>query len=315
MAYQSQFKQTLHSFIKDLDRYNPTIGTKCMLERFDQLNMALVRNRLSPVLKSNEKSLKNKDNSLFNNSFIILPNIDLKDIWIGLSSGQKKKVWTYLNLLLALVDLFIDSVDNSVDNSVDEEKGKEEDIEFNPFVGVGKDGELGVNDIIGEDDDGPPEVGIGSMTKMLGLDKILDVENLQSELKNMNEEEIDKATQSIKSMIGPQMGGNAGNLIDNMLKNVTDELKNNDLSKGDPMKNIMKIAESVAAKMKPEIDDGDVDVDEMFKQKEGDEPNAFNMIGQMMNEAGNGGAFNPMMMIQQMMSSGMFNMPKHDGVD
>ena len=258
-----------------------------MLERFDQLNMALVRNRLSPVLKSNEKSLKNKDNSLFNNNFIILPNIDLKDIWSGLSSGQKKKVWTYLNLLLALVDLFDDSV---VDSAVDSAEGKEDDIEFNPFVGVGKDGELGVNDIIGEDE-GPPEVGIGSMTKMLGLDKILDVENLQSELKNMNEEEIDKATQSIKSMIGPQMGGNAGNLIDNMLKNVTDELKNNDLSKGDPMKNIMKIAESVAAKMKPEIDNGDVDVDEMFKQKEGDEPNAFSMIGQMMNDAGNGGAF------------------------
>ena len=337
MAYQIQFRDNLHNFIKDLDRYHSTVGTKCILKKFDQFNIVLIKNRMISILKDNSEFIKDRNISLFEYPFVILPDVDISFIWKNITSGQKKKIWTYLNLLLVMID-FVEVDTSDSERVVSIEKGKDLE-EFDPFVGVGGNDELCVDDMIGGDDlDGEESVGLASLSKMVGLDKMLGIENLQEELRNMNDEEIDKATESIKNMMGSSLDENSGALINNMLKNVTEELKSNDLSQGNPFENIMKIAESVASKMKPELDKGEIDMDKLFSQREeeGPEPgnmNPFAMIGQMMNEMNRngeepnmnpmniiqqmlgGGNMNPMDMIQQMMTNMPNQQPKPDEVD
>ena len=49
-----------------------------------------------------------------------------------------------------------------------------------------------------------------------------------------------------------------------MLTSISEEMKKNDMGTGDPFKNIMSIAESVAGKMKPSIEKNGIDISQLI---------------------------------------------------
>src|SRR5689334_8905240 len=95
--HYKNFITTLHKFIFDLNRYIPSDGTKEALQIYDKLDFAKVIFRLYHLLNNNLEKVKNKDETLFTSSFILLPNIDLSLYWTQLIKGQKDKLWLYLN--------------------------------------------------------------------------------------------------------------------------------------------------------------------------------------------------------------------------
>lgn len=89
------------------------------------------------------------------------------------------------------------------------------------------------------------------------------MEDLAKQLKNITKEQIDQATKSIKSLLGDVDEGTS-EMIDMMLNDITDELKKDDLSNGNPINNLTKIAECVAHKMMPKIDPNKVDMKKVW---------------------------------------------------
>ena len=127
----------------------------------------------------------------------------------------------------------------------------------------------------------------------------INLNQLTDQLKNMKQEDIDEATDTIRNMLGTNDNGAAGELISDMLTNIRDELQNEDISSGNPLNNIVKLAENVANKMKPKMDNSDVNVEDLFKSTK-------NLTDNCVDENGNnifGNGLNPFAMMNTMMNS------------
>ena len=250
------------------------------------------------MLSSNVNLLKNKDTKLFNLKekwddklvkITIIPAIDIGASWNLLDSETQDKIWLYMKALYINSMRMISNVNSSINtnSSIDDflSDYKEDAIlsdfwksypetsiiikkEFNPYVGVGTTNEnYGVAQMISGPEVLPDQVqpGIGGVAQMLGVDKMLNMKELSEHLKNLSPDEIEKATTSIKSMLGNVDEGTS-QMIDMMLNDISSELKKEDTASGNPMDNIVKIAETVAKGMMPKIDHNKVDMSKVWNQ-------------------------------------------------
>ncbi len=113
----------------------------------------------------------------------------------------------------------------------------------------------------------------------------------------MKKEDIDEATNSIKSLLGNNVDDNTSNLISDMLTNIKDELQKEDMSSGNPLDSIVKIAESVASKIKPKIEEDGIDMTQLWNSTQ-------TLANQCKDQNGNdlfGGNMNPFELVNQMM--------------
>lgn len=303
--YYQQFVKTLKNFIRDLNRYVPNEGCKKFLECFNDLDMYKVILRYEGMMREHEDKLKNMDESVFNNKLVVFPGIELQSLWKDIKEEKKKKIFTYLHMLLVISDMMIKSGESESKNANEEN--------FNPYLGVGNSSEsLSVSEICSNNlpEDKPTKPGLGSLANMIGVDKMFNIKQLTDQLKNMKKEDIDEATKSLKSLFGNNIDDGTSEVISDMLTNIKDELGKDDISEGNPLDNIVKIAESVAAKMKPKMENGSIDMSKLwsstqnltsqFKDQNGQElfgKNGFNpldVIGKMMGNQNSSNPLNPL---------------------
>ena len=247
--------------------------------------------------------LKSEDTKIFNlytkyNAKVVkvtvIPGIDIGTVWDKLETTDQNKVWKYLKYMYISSSQMVNESGNENDvvnldkvndlRSTLTSKDNQKDIynefwlkfpnntlvtkvaEFNPFVGVGENiAEYGVDDLLSgpkllPDQSSP---GVDGITKLLGIDKILNLEDLSKQLKNITKDQIEQATVSIKSLLG-DVDENTSEMIDLMLNDISDELNKEDISGGNPISNLVKIAECVAQKMMPKIDPKKVDMNKVW---------------------------------------------------
>lgn len=240
--------------------------------------------------------LKTNDNKLFslyskqNNKVIkitIIPNIDIDSIWNKLDTESQSKIWSYLKYMYIFSSHMVINSGNNIANleKINElhhtlsknynelytefwEKFPDNKIipkpSFNPFVGVGKTNpDYGINDLLSGPKLLPNQVspGIEGLTQMLGIDKMINLQDLSKQLKNITKEQIDEATKSIKSLLGSDVDENTSDMISMMLSDIKEELsKDNPVADSNPIQNFIKIAETVAHRVMPKIDPKKVDM-------------------------------------------------------
>ena len=281
------------------------------------------------VLTSNVNYLKDRSTKLFNMKdrtndktvkITIIPAIDIGASWNLIDETVQDKIWIYLNSLyvnstmmincvntpdgtnnVSCVDFFMENLNE--DGIIKEFWVKYPDStiisknEFNPFVGVGaNNADYGVSQILSGPSNIPDGASTSSdgMAQMLGLDKMLNMKELTENLKNISPGEIEKATQSIKSMLG-NVDENTSQMIDIMLSDISNELKKEETTSGNPIDNIVKIAQTVAKGMMPKIDHGKIDMNKIWNQTKN-----------MANNCSDGG-INPLSMLTGFMEKQMGN--------
>lgn len=268
-----QFISTTYKFVCDLDRYHSTSGTVEFKDNFKCLNMNKVILKLYNITKNNINDVKNKNDKLFEKSFMVFPGIDLQYYWTVLTDNQKKKVWIYLNILYTMSDMILYMKNDCTTDTVNKfANGETESIvKFDPYVGVGTDNvEYNVDDILAGDYDKhieqPEQVGVGSMMSMFGLDKMFNTDEIRDKLKNMTPEDIAAATDNINDMI-ENNDPHTTKLISSVLQNINETLNDSSfVLSSNPMDDISKIAETVTNKLKPEVEKGNVDLSKLMKQ-------------------------------------------------
>lgn len=276
--HYDSFLTTFYKFIFDLNRYAPSEGTQKALDVYKNLDIAKVIFRTYHLLKDNSTQINNKDETLFNLPFIVLPDIDVSKSWPILIKGQKDKLFTYLRILMIETDILINQQPKQLDQTQTQENKETNDVivkvtpslEFDPYVGVGENNseKFGVNEMFSSLDNIEDETtagpGLETIMKMTGIHKLVNLSELSEQLKNMKKEDIENATNNIKELLGDSVDPSTTSLITDMLTNISEEMKNNDMGKGDPLKNILNIAESVASKMKPQIENNNIDMTQLL---------------------------------------------------
>ena len=284
----TKFSANLQHFVSDLHRYAPTTGTKNFLDNFTKLDMVKVVDRFYNYIKPHQESVAGKKEEIFDSPFVVFPGIDLSGFWKELGPGQKAKIWTHIQILFIQSELI-----RHTPKPVEEPSEKSGMDNFNPYVGVGSSTtDFGVNDIIKTLNSVPEEEsagpGMSSMLKMMGFDKMINIDELKEQLENMNQEDIEQATESIKSMLGGNVDDNTAGLITEMLSNISEELKQGNLSKDDPFGSLTKIADVVSNKLKPKIENENIDMRQLLNSTEQMSANLTDQNGNPMF-----GGFNP----------------------
>lgn len=292
MEQHPQYKkleENLFKFISDLHRYCPTSGTDSFIKQFKNLDIPKVINVFYDKMKTVEDKLNKKDESLFTADFLLFPEINISTTWSKLTSLRKEKIWTYLQILYIQSDILLNK------------NLEKKPLEFNPYVGIGDgDTNYGVEEMYSgvKNMPEPEKPGIGSVTNLLGINKMLNLDKLSNELKNMSKDDIDEATNNIKNLLGSNVDDKTTNLISTMLSSINEELKKDNNSTDNPLDNIFKIAESVADKIKPSIQKDGIDMNKLWSSTQnlatkckddkgnsvfGSGPNPFDMLTKMMN--------------------------------
>jgi len=341
------FIRTLYQFLVALNRYVPTEKIKELISVYKDLPMDQVCLRYFAMMRDHIDKVNSRDASIFDQPLLILPNnIDISAIWLKLSKKQKEKVWVYMKMLYTFCEIILTSDIPESENTEEPEPEPEpelkpkpepesiqEEFTFNPYIGVGpSDGKYGINEMYSGPDQLPgneKSLGMGSMAGLLGLDRMFNINELKEQLKNMSKEDIDSATKNLKDLLGTSVSENTNELISDMLSNITTELKNEQNTDGDPLDSIMRIAESVATKLQPKIEEKNINVHELLQSTKGltnnltDEAgnaifqgasNPFNLVNQMMGNIANSGR-DPNQMTEQDCINECSNMLRHMGMN
>jgi hypothetical protein len=244
-APEIQFMNALKLFINEIDDgSDEIIKIKSLFEKID---IKKISERFVKLLTPLRDKIKNKDISIFNETFMILPNVNLSRIWKSLTDEKKERVWLFITLFDMLSSI-------NAKNDVD------------PIYGVGQDAPISVDDFrhnltvaeqsIKKEDTDP-------ISMILGKLGIKNLSEITDELKNIDKTKIDTATTDMKKLLGITDTG-TGDFISKMIGSIADELRDTDLTKGNQIENFMKIAETVASKMRPEIENGNVDINSLL---------------------------------------------------
>ena len=253
-------------------------------------NYDLLRDK-SPKLF--QLKIKKEDNKEVTQT--IIPGLDIIYSWYCLTDNDRNDLWFYIeNMFISgtkmihlVNEIHKDNFNISLLKEINYARIKKDfmlafpdqeievvnvmNLDVDPFLlGVGSNNNegFGVENLLASSQDIKNEIstpGIGSMAKMLGVDKMLNMEELSNQLKNINKAEIDEATINIKKLLGSNVDENTSDMIGNILNDITDQLKSSDLSSGDPIQNIINIAEKVAQNTLPKIDKNKVDIKKVLE--------------------------------------------------
>ena len=295
-------------------------------------NYELLRDQSPKLFQLKVTKVSKVDNKEDNKevTVTIIPGLDMIYSWYCLSDIDRTNLWFYIENMFISGTKMIHLVNetNSFDTKILKEINyarikkdfmtafPEQEIEVvnvmnldvDPFLlGVGSNNnqDFGVDNMIASTQDIKNDVttpGISSIAKMLGVDKMLNMEELSKQLKNINKSEIDEATANIKNLLGSNVDENTSDMIGNILNDITDQLKASDLSNGDPIQNIISIAERVAQNTLPKIDKNKVDIKKVFESTQNLANNYKDKDGKpLMANFGNG--VNPLDILSSLMQN------------
>lgn len=337
-SHYENFVATLYRLVYDINRYAPNDEVQKVLEIYNKLDFARVIFRVYNLLQDNLEQIIKKDEMLFGTTFILLPGIDLSQIWGSLSKGQKTKIWTYLTILNIESDILmsLQSVQpaqsgtyqitqnttqttqdvvqtENINNEQLDGNNEGKQLSFNPYEGIGQSNtNYGVDEMYASleniDDDTTGGPGLESVIKMIGIDKMVNMEELQEKLKNMKKEDIDEATNTLKNMLGDGADEKTTALISDMLTNISNEMKNDDMNNTDPIKNFMHVAEKVAEELKPRINRDNIDIAKLINSAQSCATKCTDQNGKPLFQ----GKVNPFALLGQLANMGNANISEEE---
>jgi hypothetical protein len=86
------------------------------------------------------------------------------------------------------------------------------------------------------------------VVKMLGIDKMINIDAFRDCLNNMSPEDIDNATASVKDFLG-DIDDDTTQVITEVFHDVADEFRKNNISNGNALDDIMRVAENIGPKI------------------------------------------------------------------
>lgn len=270
-TYFNKFVCVLRDFVTELKAASPSQGIQKFLSKFDSLDMGNIVIRYLNTTRNVENKLKSRDETIFSTQFKPLPGIDISKHWGNLSDEVKEKMWNYLNLMFLLCELM---ATQSSGDEVSPEKTQElkqlsdsicgNDIEFNPYSGIGKSENFSTESMFSGPDKLPGQTGGMDSLQKAALSQLVDMDKLKEELKNLNEDKINEASGKIKEMFGGVVDDNTTNMITDMLSAVTKELQGTDMS-DDPFDSLSSVIGKVSEQMKPKFESGEFDINGFAK--------------------------------------------------
>lgn len=195
----------------------------------------------------------------------IIPGLDIGLIVKFMDTNELNLLWCHLlNMFIASVNMItpinnkkkegklwetIPKLKNKL-NVLNKTLGKE-NITFNPFVGVSENvDKYDINTMFTNVDEIKTPTGFtpDDLIKQFGIDKMLDFDKLNEQLRNIDEGAIHDATKKITGMLGSTEDSDVGEICGTLVQHIVEDLKVNGVA------NMFETAKSVAQKVGSTLD-------------------------------------------------------------
>lgn len=241
-ALTTKFLNSSHKFITDIKQNSEDFNSTRFVKK--------AFNALRTVESCNY--LKNKDGKLFsmrdeNKRIVtIISGIDMRIGYRLLDEKQMEQFWQYVYLFSSSVYNMIKNVNvikfnnqshiNDTLQYVERELAKTgvvfNDMVFNPFIGIGETKEeYSLNDMF-TDGTLPKEhkMSIDSVLNMLGVDKMIDENKLDEQLKDIGQDQVNEATEKIATLLGAENNTEIKEVCETLIQDIVLNLKENGIN-------------------------------------------------------------------------------------
>lgn len=243
--YITRFSHELQGLLIYLDNLVPIERTQQILEKFDKLSMIKIIKRYHSIMTPNKELISKKDVELFSTPCYIVPEINLSFYYENLPDTKRKVIWDALMKLLICSNIVIDN-SNETKNKIEVPK-RDEKKDVDLMAGVGNNDQTFSTDTIIAD--GEKNKLDGNPMFNLIKDK-LNVDEITDQLKHTDKNTISQMTNDVKNIIAPNINDPAvSGLVNDMISDIGDELKNTDITNGDLFGNLINIAEKMSTKV------------------------------------------------------------------
>ena len=214
------------------------------------------------VLKDNTELIKTKDSKLFtvknneNKITTIIPGLNINLIYQYLSEEQTSEVWTHIyTMFVSSVTMVYANTSQSrhkkhVLETVDfckKELAKSSNPMINVFMGLGSSGaNLDLESLMNKDIIIPGTEANTGLLGSLGVDKLMNLDNLSDEIKNFTENDVNETIDTLGGLLGND--SDIKDVCSTMVKTVISDLKTNGLE------NIFDVAKRVSSQLSGLID-------------------------------------------------------------
>ena len=229
--------------------------------------------KIYKIVKKNVNLIDEKNGELFtlkddeNRIITLIPGIDIGLVYNYFDENELISFWQYMYLMLLSSIKMINqaNTENKKENDAINELLKKMEIDitktgvtvngmmFNPFVGIGQENnsysinELYTEEMKGIDNSKVPSVGIDMVLQSLGVDKMLNMDKLNDQLKNISENDVKEATKNITELLGAQDESVKG-VCDKLVKSIVKNLKKNGLT------NMVDTLQAVTSEIEHDMD-------------------------------------------------------------
>lgn len=299
--YYQEFSSNLLNFIKDVNRYQKNDICDKILEYYPRLKTEKLVMKVHSACSLCSEGIKTENEDIFNSEFNVFPGFNLSQMWVNFTSGQKKKIWTYLQMLYLQSNMIVSMLTkNDISES---EKNIMKDIvvhNFNPYIGVGTNNDYTVGDIVESnnkfneklDEEYKPELGM-SFNKIIG--QFVNMEDLSKALQNLDDTQINSAVENITNMLGTTSDDRSKELITNIMDNIKNEIntpENQEKIKSGDCSVLIDLATKSYENMKNQV-----------VVDQGDMSNLSGAVNNMINQLGGNKEGNPLGMLQSVINN------------
>ena len=214
------------------------------------------------VLKDNTELIKTKDSKLFtvknneNKITTIIPGLNINLIYQYLSEEQTSELWTHIyTMFVSSVSMVYANTSQTrhkkhILDAVDfckKELAKSSNPMINVFMGLGSSGaSLDLESLMNKDIIIPGTEANTGLLGSLGVDKLMNLDNLSDEIKNFTENDVNETIDTLGGLLGND--SDIKDVCSTMVKTVISDLKTNGLE------NIFDVAKRVSSQLSGLID-------------------------------------------------------------
>lgn len=195
----------------------------------------------------------------------IIPSIDINLVFSNMTDDELNVLWGYMYLMyISAVGMITDANGHRKEGKLWEivPKIREKIIKmglmkngkiFNPFIGLSADSHNYSTSTLYENVEElkPTELSIDTVLQMSGVDKMVDLNHLNDQLKNVKEEDISEATKNITKLLGAENDADINDVCKTLVEGIVSDLKSNPEG---GIKNMFETAKSVTEKIGNKID-------------------------------------------------------------
>ena len=214
------------------------------------------------VLKDNVELIKTKNSNLFtirnreNKITTIIPGLNINLIYSYLSDEQQNELWTqiYIMFVSTVTMVYANTSETRhkqhVLDAVDyckKELAKSSNPMINVFMGLGNsDKDLNLESLMNKDIMIPGTEANAGLLGSLGVDKLMNLDNLSNEIKNFTENDVNETIDTLGGLLGNDT--DVKDVCTTMVKTVINDLKTNGIE------NIFDVAKRVSSQLAGKIE-------------------------------------------------------------